>query len=146
MSHPLPLEIEPFSLARQGAEFAGTIKIDQFLRLRELVSSQQGHVEVRIEIGRETFGPVYIKGQLAAQLKLQCQRCGESMDYAINVDLKLSPVLEESQVVNVPDDYEPWVTHDAPVSVLEIVEEELLLGLPMIAKHPQEECPHSMLS
>lgn len=146
MSNRLPLELEPFTLARQGAQFAGTIAVDQFLRLRELLSSQQGQVKVSIEVGRENFGPVYIKGQVVADLKLQCQRCGEPMDYAINVALKLSPVLTEAQVTDVPDDYEPWVTHDAPISVLEMVEEELLLGLPMIAKHQSAECASSVLS
>lgn len=146
MSNPLPLELEPFSLARQGAQFAGTIAIDQFMRLRELVSNQQGQVKVSIEVGREPFGPVYIKGQVEADLKLQCQRCGDPMNYAINVALKLSPVLTEAQVGEIPDDYEPWVTHDAPISVLEMVEEEILLGLPMIAKHQSTDCSNNVLA
>lgn len=146
MSNPLPLEFEPFSLARQGAVFAGTIAVDRFLRLRELLNSQQGQVKVSIEVGREAYGRVYIKGQIIANLELLCQRCGKPMDYAINVALNLSPVLTEAQVVDVPDNYEPWVTHDAPISVLEMVEEELLLALPMIAKHQSTECASDVLA
>ena len=145
MYNQLPLEIEPFSLARDGAEFSGSIAVTQFSRLREVLSSQQGDVKVRIEVGREAFGPVYIKGSVAASLQLVCQRCGEPLDYAINADLKLSPVLTDAQAVTVPEEYEPWVTNDAPISVLELVEEELLLGLPMIAKHKPEECPCGFL-
>jgi len=145
MSHPLPLQIEPFILARQGAQFSGCINIAQFSRLSVLLADQEGQVAVNLQVGQEHGGPVYIKGHVTASLKLQCQRCGNAMDYAINVDLKLSPVLTDAQAAHVPDEYEPWVTHNAPVSVLELVEEELLLGLPMIAKHAPLDCPQTAL-
>jgi uncharacterized protein len=131
----LPCEIDPFRLSRQRAEFSGKILISSFDRLREILVDTQGGVDVSLKIGREEHGLVYIKGNVKAALTLACEHCGEPLTYDINVGLSLSPVLTDSQAVHLPKEVEPWVTNNQPVSVLELVEEEILLGLPMIAKH-----------
>lgn len=141
MSDQLPLEIEPFVLARVGAKFSGHRAIHQFSRFKAVLNRDSGDVKVVLEVGKTASGLVYIRGSLITEIELICQRCSEPFLYDINVDFKLSPVLVDSQAVNVPQDYEPWVTHNRPVSVTELIEEELLLGLPMIAKHSPEECP-----
>lgn len=139
MYNELPSEIDPFRLAPKGAKFAGSLELAELPRLSEVLNSAQGVAQVTLEIGKEDR-QVYIRGSITADLELVCQRCGEPVVYDINLDLKLSPILMDTQAVNIPSDYEPWVTHNEPISVRELVEEELLLGLPMIAKHRPEEC------
>lgn len=139
MYNALPFEIDPFRLASQGAKFKGSISLAELPRLREVLSDVQGVAEVMLEIGKEDKR-VYIRGKITTAVELVCQRCGEPVVYDINLDLKLSPVSMDAQAANIPSDYEPWVTDDKPVLVTELVEEELLLGLPMIAKHRPEEC------
>jgi uncharacterized protein len=97
-------------------------------------------VQVVLTLKQEDLGPIYINGNLTTQLRLPCERCGGAVCYDIKLELKLSPVLTDSQAARVPKEYDPLVTGSEPVSVLELVEEELLLSLPMVAKHKQEEC------
>ncbi len=63
------------------------------------------------------------------------------MSYVIDTEFRLSPVLTEAESTNLPTQYEPLITYGRAVSVIEdIIEEELLLCLPLVPKHPQAQC------
>ncbi|WP_423062282.1 YceD family protein [Candidiatus Paracoxiella cheracis] len=141
MSEQLPLEINPFALVNQGVELKGEMAVAGFRRLAELLASSEGVVQVQLKFARDEYGPPYIKGQVSATLRLVCQRCGEPVSCDINVKPCLSPVVSDSQAASLPKEYDPLVTHGEPVLLAEIVEEELLLSIPMFPKHRPGECP-----
>lgn len=141
LSEQLPLEINPFVLAAQGAKLQGKLVIAGLQRLAEVLNSVQGVVHVQLTFGREEGGPHYIKGLLATTLRLICERCGEPVSCDINVKPCLSPVISDLQAATLPKEYDPLVTQGKPVLVADIVEEELLLSIPMLPKHRPGECP-----
>lgn len=137
----LPSHIDPYSKANQGTAFVGKISLKELSRLEQLLSCTEGEVQIMLTLQQEEGGRLYLSGQVITQLQLPCERCGNPVYYDINLKLRLSPVLTDSQAAQVPKEYDPLVTGSEPVSVLELVEEELLLSLPMVAKHEQDECP-----
>lgn len=142
LSEQLPLEINPFVLAAQGAKLQGELAIAGLQRLAEVLNSVQGVVHVQLTLGREEGGGThYIKGLLATTLRLTCERCGEPVSCDINVKPCLSPVISDLQAATLPKEYDPLVTQGKPVLMADIVEEELLLSIPMFPKHRPGECP-----
>ncbi len=140
MKGQLPLKVNPFLLAKQFAKLEGRIPVSDLPRLREVVCNDSGYVDVLLEFGKGEFGPIYIRGQISALLELECQRCGEPVSCDINVEPNVSPVLTDSQAKHLPKEFDPVLLDDESVVVADLVEEELLLSLPMIAKHPLGEC------
>ncbi len=141
MIRELPAQIEPKTLAEQDANFSGKIAISKFARLRDLLTNTDGDVSVALQVKRDEDGIIFIRGKVETQLQLACQRCGEPVSCDINVELKIRPVITDKQAASVQKSHDLWVTNREPILVQELVEEELLLSLPMIAKHEIEQCP-----
>ncbi len=141
MRENLPLEINPISLADRGEILKGKLAVSDLPRLLGFLASSEGYVQVELRFGREAYGPRTIKGCISGRLQLVCQRCGQPVSYDINTMLSLSPVFSDSQAAGLPEEYDPLVTAGEPVRVVDMVEEELLLSLPMVPKHELGECP-----
>lgn len=141
VSEQLPLEINPFALADRGVELSGQMAVAVFTRLAGLLASKEGMVQVQLRFGRDEYGPPYLKGHISTVLRLVCQRCGEPVSCDINVKPCLSPVVSDSQAASLSKEYEPLVTHGEPVLLADVIEEELLLSIPMFPKHRRGECP-----
>ena len=140
MSENLPLQINPFLLVDRGETLSGKLPLARLKRLEELLCSVDGEVEVELHFGREAYGPCYIKGRLSATLVLTCQRCGEPVHYKVDLEPCLSPVTSDAQAARLADGYEPLVTDGESVVLVDMIEEELLLGLPMVPKHEPGKC------
>jgi uncharacterized protein len=56
----------------------------------------------------------------------------------LSVEFHLGLVLSESQIGSLPKQYEPLLTAEELV-VSELVEDELILALPIVSRHPQED-------
>lgn len=139
----LPIKINPFELCDHGATVEGTIPIKQLTRLTELLAdTQAGDISVQLAFNRDKHGQRIIQGQIGATVILTCQRCGNAMSYDINLVPKLCPVTDDTSA-RLPAGFEPLLVADEEGWVLmaDLVEEEVLLSLPMIPKHEQGKCP-----
>lgn len=136
----LPHEINPIELARKGAAIHGELPAKRLQRLQEAVVEVVSPVEVALQFDQDNYGRARIHGKISAQVKLTCQRCGELMDQNLVVEPEIHPVLSDDQAKNLDNMYDPLVTHGEPVEIKELVEEELLLSLPMVAKHEPALC------
>lgn len=137
----LPIKINPFELCDRGAVLEGPLEVKQLTRLAELLSDTEGKVTAHLEFGRDQHGQRTVTGWVEAHLNLVCQRCGKAVSCDIKLDPKLCPVRDDSAAKRLTD-YEPlWVADEEDlVLTAEVVEEELLLSLPMIPKH-EPQCP-----
>lgn len=120
----------------------GQLALADFPRLQPLLVDTQGEVDVRLAFGRGSDFRRFITGTLESSLKLVCERCGNPVSYDINVDLKLAPVLSDEEAAKLPKDDDPLLlANEEPISLIEMLEEEILLSLPMFAKHALGQCP-----
>lgn len=75
---------------------------------------------------------------MAGAAQLKCQRCLEVLEIPIDSTTRVGLVASEADVGSVPEDLEPMLAPDGRTSIGEIVEEELLLALPIVPLHEQE--------
>lgn len=140
ISNQLPKQIHPLQLALHNAVLKGSINIAELIRLADLLWDDKGVIEVDLHFGRDEEHFYFIKGTLQGHLHLTCQRCLQAMDYPIQVTIGLSPAANEEAARSIPAKYEPLILEEDVVSLASIIEEELLLNLPLVAKHPPKEC------
>jgi uncharacterized protein len=105
-----------------------------FPRLRGVALSERPTVSVRLRFNIDEQRPV-VAGELRTEIELTCQRCMKPMRQAVHEQFELMLVASEDEAVQIPERYEPWVTNVVHADVFELVDEQLLLALPLIAKH-----------
>lgn len=104
-----------------------------------------GAVNVTVEFSRDQDGYRTAEGRLTGDVTLTCERCMGDMHYAVDTEFELALVAEEAQVASLPKRYDPWlVPPGEEVSIGALLEDTLLLAIPVFPKHEPEECQIKM--
>lgn len=140
--HSLPKTVDPLKYADQHKSLQGTLAVKSMPRLLEIVLEAEGDVHVVLDFGRDEQGLRVIKGKLDAELALNCERCLEPVHKRIDSEFELGIVLSDEQAKNLPGYYEPILVEPDSLSVYDVVEEELILSLPMFAYHDDCKLEH----
>jgi uncharacterized protein len=141
MSDPLVEIIEPFSLATQGRTLEGRIPLAALQRLAPLLRSTEGEVAYTLHFEVDQGGVPRVKGHVEATLMLQCQRCMMDMPFVVSNPVQLGIVRTRQAAEQLPANLEPLLVDAEGVTVGSIVEDELILALPVVAMHELEACP-----
>lgn len=137
----IPEKINPYRLAEAGASLQGTLRIQDMQRLRTSLADDDGKVFVKIQFGVDEQGIRFLSWHLETELKLQCQRCMEPFVYGIIGDFMSAVVNSEEEAQKLPEAYEPvQVDEDGMITILDMVEDELIIGLPIVPRHEQKDC------
>ena|SRR3990167_1771851 len=137
----LPKTLDPIRVAKQGAHLEGQLSLHQCERLQAICDQADLQAQVTMDLNMDVKANVpFIRGNIATMVNMICQRCNQPMQYELDIPFSLSPMISEKQAKNLPSEYEPLMVHDEQVIVSEMLEDEILLALPMVARHEQGEC------
>ncbi len=137
----LPRWVDARKLADQGAALGGEIPADQLPRVCEMIGAVVGAVDVELQFGIEGGGVRTLEGTVQAQVDLVCQRCLTPLAHRVKTDVAVGMVADDDQSPKLPQRLEPWLVDADAADLYALVEDELLLALPMVALHPLAECP-----
>lgn len=140
MSAFLPDLIDPWRAVQRRACYAGEIALHQLARLRPLLVETSGMVAYRLEFGNDGDGRMVVHGYTRAVLALQCQRCLEVVEIPVAAELSLALVQGCDEAARLPAHYEPWSLEEQTLCPRDIIEDELLLAVPAIPRHPAGSC------
>ncbi|NIL92977.1 MAG: hypothetical protein GTO71_00705 [Woeseiaceae bacterium] len=79
-----------------------------------------------------------LEGEVSATIDVVCQRCLEPLSLPLAVELKLLFAADEA--VDGGDDFEVWELDEESIRPLDVVEEALIMALPLAAMHDNEKC------
>lgn len=140
MSGRLPQTVQPGRLADAGETLRGSQALDTLSRLAPCLNDTEGVVDVELDFGVDAGRVRTISGHLHATLHLVCQRCLAPMDWPLDVELQLGIVGSEDAAEQLPEQYDPLVIEDGQLDIRALIEDELLLALPIVALHPVGAC------
>ncbi len=139
MSQPLPVEFDPQRLANAGEEFIARLPLAQFKRLVAELRDSAGEVSARLRLSCDEAGRVLVRGRVQADLTLRCERCLGDFVLPVDSDLDLLVVDSESAAEALPDEIEALIANEhGRLRAVDLLEDELLLSLPIVAKHADE--------
>lgn len=136
----IPQQVDPYRMAKTRQSLNGAWPLAKLLRVQELLLQREGEVEVQLQFGIDEHEFPYIEGWVKAQLVMRCERCLQAMDYPLEQSFRLSPVQSEEAIEALPVKYEAIFVNNGKISVNNLIEDELLLGLPFVVKHEQGQC------
>jgi len=136
MSGQLPVLIDPIRLADEGTRLRGVLPVINMVRLQELTLLANQPVAVELEFERTAQGMRRMRGTLRTQVEMTCRRCLKPLKFEI-VAQPHCIVLQSGETE--PEEGESLIV-EGPLALIELVEDELLLAMPMIPGHAEGEC------
>jgi uncharacterized protein len=136
----IPEQIDPFRFAEQSLQLDGVVKIADMQRLSANLSAIHDTATVNLQFGVDEQRITYLKGHIEAKLTLQCQRCMEPFIYGIMSDFSLGIINTLDEANALPAQYEPALAKEGFLALRELIEDELILNLPIIPRHEPDEC------
>ena len=136
----LPVQVDPFRLAEAGRLLAGDIPLARLKRLRPLLVSDQGTVQVELAFGVDATGVSVMTGHVRVNLELVCQRCLQSLAWQVDTGIALAFIRHEAEEAAIPAPYEPFLVESVPLYLNDMIEDEIILALPQIPRHSLEAC------
>ncbi len=143
-SSTLPRLADLRKLAAAGASVSGVIALTDLSRLCEALVDQSGELSVGLRLGTDDEGYRAITGALSAELRLECQRCLDPVSFRVEVPVSLAMVWREDELASLPSRYEGVVVGPEPMDLYMILEDEVLLALPLVARHDDAVCGHGV--
>lgn len=140
----LPAFVDPIRLADKGIRLTGAIALFKMTRLAVSFRERQGAVAVDLSFATDAKGMRVVHGAAKARVKVGCQRCLEPINLVLATKFKLAFV-GDTETTDLPDDYEALPTPTGPVSLIDLIEDELILAIPIAPMHPRDECDGALL-
>jgi uncharacterized protein len=137
----LPKKLDPNKSAQKRSSYDGIYLAHEMLRYTSAVVAAKAEVPVKVEFLKDAQSLTYFKGEMHSQVQLICQRCNKVFDHSVHSEFCFTPVQGTEQLDLLPDAYEPVQVDDhGEIDLFELLEDELILSLPLVALHSPEEC------
>lgn len=129
-----------FAFARGSRVLEGTLAVAELERLHDLLAEVSGEVSWRLEGFEGERGEPLLQLVVGGSIPLACQRCLEAVVFDLDVDslLEVVPAGVELSQEELEDDTRDFLPVDGELEISELVEDEILLSLPVAPRH--EKC------
>jgi len=139
-SAPLPRQVDIRRLIAADTTITAREPLRNFARLRDMVMTQDGDVEVKLHFRRDEQGGKLIDGEVRATGAVPCQRCLKPMPLAIDSRFTVGVVWSDEEAGRLNKDLEPYIVDEGPQDVRDLIEDELILCVPYASYHDQADC------
>ena len=137
--------IDSLDFARNGQKISGEVPVAELSRLLDVLENPQGILSYTVQGVVDKHGIPALDVSIHGNCQLRCQRCLNGLDYTVKLDTRL--LLRDQASLDalgdsVADEEEEFdsILADAHLEVLDLLEEEILLSLPIAPKHELGAC------
>ena len=134
--------INILEFVRNGAVLRDAIPIAKLERLQDSLLSDQGVLNYTLSGKTGAKGESLLLCSIEGKLVLQCQRCLEALEYPLHIIsiLKVVEDVTEFDDLDGEDELVDSVPASVAMDVQALLEDEILLNLPLAPRHPPEVC------
>jgi uncharacterized protein len=130
---PTPADlVNAVELAGRAARLERRAGLSQFPRLAEAGALDGTEVKAQLDFGKFE-GRVTLAVQVQGAVMLTCQRCLRPCACALDESASLAVIARDTD--EVPGGFEPLPGDAERLSLTEVIEEQVLLGLPLVPMH-----------
>lgn len=128
-------EVDRLVAGRQ--RFEGDIPLAEMPRLQDRLAldvTERRTARAGLSFDRE-MGADVARVEVSVRVPLRCERCLRRFDFAIDDAATLALIPEMAAADRAPSGFEPVLCEGGWVRPQDVVEEQILLALPLIARH-----------
>ena len=126
-------------MGERSSVLSGEIELNRFNRLTDLLQSDEGTVKAALRFRQDPGGWLIMAVEYDADVQLLCQRCLEPLALHVQDRVEMALLESESLEQHLPDRYEPLVLNDDRLMPAILIEDELIISLPIVPRHERAE-------
>lgn len=136
----VPDAVDAWRMVAAQREFEGRIPLAAMTRLRGSLLDTEGDARYVLAFGTDALKLPYAELRIEAELPLECQRNLQRFLLPVRLVQRLGLIRDEADEAALPPDYEALlVDADGMLKPAELVEDELILALPVVPVSPEAE-------
>jgi uncharacterized protein len=137
----IPVMLDPVKSANKKVSYDGVVPGETLTRFQGLLVEPCQSPEVRVEFGVDEQGISYFAGDAKVAVKVNCERCNTPLAVDILAQFAYAPVTKQQGADDFPGSYEAIEANEfGEVNLHGLVEDELILAMPLAPKHDAEAC------
>ncbi|HLA34325.1 MAG TPA: YceD family protein [Rhodocyclaceae bacterium] len=142
---PVGKSIDSLDFARSAGRLDGRVALTSLPRLGDMLMETEGWLQLNLSGERDDEGKHWLHLELSGELQLCCQRClnAVAVPVAVEAHLQLVPPGTEWPDEDLEDDGADAIAAEKELDVLSLAEDEILLSLPIAARHEICKLPQS---
>ena len=130
---PIPQKIRVSTAVVRREHYVGELALSGLPKLSGLLVDDAGTVQVDL-LACKIMGLPALTGVMEGTLHLGCRRCDKPYQTPLRHELDLRLVSSEEEEERLMQDCEPYWVQDDELALRELLEDELLLALPMLPR------------
>ena len=150
---PFPEIIDARKFFSHGVLLKASLPLQSCKRLEPYLSDAEGFAKSKIDVNlafnKDDKGRYILDGEIESTLFLPCQRCMQGMEHALSSEFSVQ-VLDELKVSGdrelTEDELEVVLSFEGKLDLLALVEDELILSLPLVIYHDKLDCNPKLVS
>ena len=136
----LPERIDLCRLAEQDAVYETKLNHEIMTRLADACEEIEEPALVKLHFYKDLQGLSTLEGEISCKLKLICERCGKPFSTVINAPFCVTCDKEKALELKIEDRLDIIdLDEDGLFNLYAFIEDSLLLELPTVARHENEE-------
>jgi len=128
------------ALAARGAVLEGEFAVASMDRLAAYLGTDSGTVMARFALSRSEPGWIRLEMTLQAALSVTCQRCLEPLELGISERVDLGVAVDTDVAAELPVGIAPVVLDGGRIRTQQLVEDEMIVAVPLVPKHAPGDC------
>ena len=136
----IPAYVDVRKVFDQQAEFYGLVSLERLPRFTDCLATETGEVRAKLRFSVTDTGRRVILGEISVTAEVACQRCLEPVSIELADEIELAVLDDESQLESLEERWDPWIVSDPKIQLASLVEEQLMLCLPLVSYHPDPNC------
>ena len=135
--------LDCLEFARNGGVLERRVELGEMPRLADVLATSSGSLAVRLEGWRDAEGKSWLQLDVSGAPVLCCQRCLGGVEFPLDISSRLRLIApgESWPDDDLEDDSADAMEADEALSVLSLIEDEVLLALPIAPRHEKCESP-----
>ena len=136
----VPESVDAWRMVAAQREFEGRIPLAAMTRLSDGLLEPEGDARYTLVFGTDALRIPFAELRIEAELPLECQSTLQRFVLPVQLVQRLGLIRDEADEAALPEGYEALlVAADGMLKPAELVEDELILALPVVAVSPGAE-------
>lgn len=132
----IPQSLSASQALARAEQYSGELSASHLERVAEYAVPGHDRLAVGLGFRVDSARRGWIEGGITGQLRLECRICLKPFDWPLDAQLQLALANSEADEAALIEHAEPYRVVDDRVMLHEIVEEEILLTVPMMPRCP----------
>ncbi len=138
--------IDAHDFVRFSRSLHGKIKLDKCTRLKDYLADNRGSLNYEINGILNKNDKSILQIIIEGEISLICQRCLGEYVYVLNLKSDLFLVNDEEELSYLDDDESiEGILASSDMDIIELIEEEIILSLPISPRHKKGDCSEEKL-